>query len=104
MTTTKRTDEHGDDLSILERVTQALRSRGEEAALEHTGGGIYCIRLPIRGDRWMYWGTADAEWGCDIYEGEGHAGSEHLEGVLVSAANIDQAADSIIAFTNRLRA
>lgn len=96
--------EDGDDgLTILDRVTASLQSRGEEAALEHTGGGIYCIRLSIRGDRWMYWGTADAVWGCDIYRGDDLLDAKFLDGVPVSADNIEQAASAIVAFTIDLR-
>jgi hypothetical protein len=96
--------EDGDDgLTILDRVTAALQSRGEEAALEHTGGGIYCIRLTIRGDRWMYWGTADAVWGCDIYRGDYLLDAKFLDGVPVSADNIEQAASAIVTFTNEVR-
>ena len=101
--TTKRTDEHSHELDILQQVTQALRAKGEDAELEHTGGGIYCIRLPVRGDEWTYWGTSDEEWGCDIYKGEDHVGSEYLDGVPVSITNISQASDAIINFTNNLR-
>lgn len=102
--TSKRTGADN-NLSILERVAEALRSRGEDARLEHTGGGIYCIRLPIRGGEWMYWGTSDEEWGCDIYKGEEYDRSETLEGVFVTAAaaDIDRAAGAITSFTSELR-
>jgi hypothetical protein len=92
-----------EDMAILDQVTLALQAKGERAELEHTGGGIYCIRVPIRGDEWMYWGTADEVWGCDIYKGDDYINSEELDGVPVSAENIPQAADAIIAFTNNLR-
>lgn len=96
---------HGqdEDIAILNQVTLALQSRGENAELEHTGGGIYCIRVPIRDEEWMYWGTSDEVWGCDIYKGEDYLDSASLDGVPVSADNIPQAADAIINFTNDLR-
>jgi len=96
-------NEQSDDLAIIDQVTLALQSRGENAELEHTGGGIYCIRVPIRDEEWMYWGTSDEVWGCDIYKGENYLDSAYLDGVPVSAANIPQAADAIITFTNNLR-
>lgn len=95
--------EQNEDLLILDQVTAALQSKGERAALEHTGGGIYCIRLPIRGEEWMYWGTSDEVWGCDIYKGEDYIDSEYLDGVPVSTDNIPEASDAIIALTNTLR-
>lgn len=101
--TTDKIGGGGDDLPILELVTQALRSRGEDATLEHTGGGIYCIRLPVIGDEWMYWGTAYEVWGCDIYRGEEHVDSASLEGVPVSADNVGAAAEAIVEFTNGRR-
>ena len=99
----EQTKERNEELAILDQVTLALQSKGEKAELEHTGGGIYCIRLPIRGEEWMYWGTSDEVWGCDIYKGEDYLNSEYLDGVPVSVNNIPQAADAITAFTNNLR-
>ena len=96
-------NEQNEDLLILDQVTLALQSKGEQAELEHTGGGIYCIRLPIRGDEWMYWGTSDVVWGCDIYKGEEYLNSKYLDKVLVSADNTSQVADAIMAFTISLR-
>jgi hypothetical protein len=95
--------EQSEDMTILDQVTLALQSRGENAELEHTGGKIYCIRVPIRDEAWMYWGTSDEVWGCDIYQGEDYLDSAYLDGVPVSAENIPQAADAIINFTNNLR-
>lgn len=92
-----------DDITILDRVTQALQANGEQAELEHTGGGIFCIRVPISGDEWMYWGTADDVWGCDVYKGEVYLDSASLDRVPVSSDNIPQAADAIVAFTKSLR-
>lgn len=92
-----------EDMVILDRVTQALQAKGEQAELEHTGGGIFCIRVSIRDDAWVYWGTADEVWGCDIYKGDDYLDSEYLDGVPVSSDNIPQVADAIIAFTNNLR-
>jgi hypothetical protein len=92
-----------EDMAILEQITLSLQSKGEHAELHHTGGGIYCIRLPIRGEEWMYWGTSDEVWGCDLYKGDDYIDSEYLDGVPVSSDNIPQAADAIIAFTKNLR-
>jgi hypothetical protein len=102
-TMSEEPNEQNEDLAILNQMTLALQSRGEKAELEHTGGGIYCIRLPIRGAEWMYWGTADEVWGCDIYKGEDFVASEFLDKVPVSISNIPRAADAILDFTNHLR-
>lgn len=96
-------NEQSEDKTILDQVTLSLQSKGERAELHHTGGGIYCIRLPIKGEEWMYWGTSDEVWGCDIYKGDNYLDSEYLDDVPVSSDNIPQAADAIIAFTNNLR-
>jgi hypothetical protein len=96
---------HGqnEEMAILDQMTLALQAKGEQAELHHTGGGIYCIRLPVRGDEWVYWGTSDEVWGCDIYKGSYYIDSRDLDGVYVSGENIQRAADAIIAFTNSLR-
>ncbi|MFL6284504.1 MAG: hypothetical protein ACJ74Q_15270 [Pyrinomonadaceae bacterium] len=101
--TTQKTGGQNEDLDILERMTRELRSRGEDAKLEHTGGGIYCIRLASGGEEWMYWGTSADVWGCDIYEGEEHVDFAFLDGVPVSADNVDEAARAILEFTNGRR-
>ncbi len=100
---TTEPNERDEDMAILDQVTLALQSKGEPVELHHTGGGIYCIRVPIRGEEWMYWGTSDEVWGCDIYKGEDFVDSAYLDAVPVSTNNIPQAADAIIAFTNNLR-
>ena len=91
-----------DYLTVLEQATRALQSKGEKAELHHTGGGIYCVYVPVKGNKWTWWGTSDDVWGCDIYEGDDYVDSHHVE-VPASLKTIPQAVESITSYVNGLR-
>lgn len=101
---TTQVKEQSEDITILEQITLSLQGRISGVELQHTGGGIYCIYVPLDGKGWTWWGVADAVWGCDIYDGDNYVDSHSLDGVPVSLDNITQAADAIISFANSFRA
>jgi hypothetical protein len=92
-----------EDMAVLEQTTQLLQAKGEKAELHHTGGGIYCIYVPVQSDEWTYWGTADEVWGCDIYKGEELLDSAYLENAPVSLNAVPQAAEAIVSYLNSRR-
>ena len=91
-----------DHMAVLEQATLALQSKGEKAELHHTGGGIYCVYVPVKDNKWTWWGTSDDVWGCDIYEGDDYAESHGVD-VPASLDTIPQAVESITSYVNSLR-
>lgn len=66
-------DEGVDELGVMERVAQELESRGLNAYVQNTGGGIMCVIVEGpegRQGRWTAWGTAGDTWGAEVRVGE----------------------------------
>ena len=52
-----------DDEALAERLAEALRQRGLEAASWQSGGDIYVVEVSFRDGRTQHWGVAAGTWG-----------------------------------------
>jgi hypothetical protein len=68
---------------------------------EHTGGGIYCVFVPVQNDpierkAWIF-GMANETWGGDLLDEDGNAIGQHITTDVPSdSTDVNQIADAII--------
>lgn len=84
--------------AVLERVVGILSERRPDlsAALTNTGGGIYCIIIPVQHDRYTCWGTSDGIWGYDLNESDGEYITSGSTGVAATYATVPEAVEAIL--------
>lgn len=56
-------DDTPNEEEMVERIAEALQSRGLDAGAQDTGGGMYCVVVPRSGGGEIIWSTADVNWG-----------------------------------------
>lgn len=68
-----------------------------KASAEIGGGGSVYVNADLDADRWMYWGTVNENWGCDVLEIESGEPLNMYIGTEVSTAEEDaqKVADAI---------
>lgn len=62
----------------FEAIGQHLIGMGYKAHADHTGGGIICVMVEV-GQYSLWFGTANENWGADVWYGEEFLDGENIE-------------------------
>lgn len=76
------------DEQICDEVAEHLRALGlKDAYANHTGGGIFCVFIPVENAQEWIFGMADVVWGGDLLDADTHEQADPEQSVTTTMSS-----------------